>query len=50
MGGFLGDLVRGIGIQGSDSDLMSLGLSAIPGVGPYMGQREANAADRKNVV
>lgn len=45
MGGFLGDLVRGIGIQGSDSDLMSLGLSAIPGVGPYMGQREANAAN-----
>ena len=45
MGGFLGDLVRGIGIQGSDSDLMSLGLSAIPGVGPYKGQREANAAN-----
>lgn len=50
MGGFFGDIVRTItGSSQSDQDLLNMGLSAIPGVGQYMGNREANQANAENI-
>jgi len=43
MGGFWGDAARNLGINASDSELGNIALSAIPGVGSYMGARETNA-------
>lgn len=50
MGGFFGDLARSIGIKGDDNQLSNLALSAIPGVGPFLGQQEANAANAKQAA
>jgi len=46
MGGFFGDIVRGItGSDLNDQQMINVGLSMIPGVGGYLGGREANAAN-----
>lgn len=50
MGGVLGNVVRWATGQSDDDDsgdsgLMGIGLSMIPGVGGYMGQKEANKAN-----
>lgn len=50
MGGFFGDLARSIGIKGDDNQLSNLALSAIPGVGQFLGQQEANAANAKQAA
>lgn len=45
MGGLFGDVARSIGIGGDDESLTNLGLSAIPGVGAYLGAQQANQAN-----
>lgn len=46
MGGFIGDVLRGAtGQDVSDADLTNIGLSMIPGVGSYLGAKEANQAN-----
>lgn len=50
MGGFLGDIARSIGINSDDKQLTNLALSAIPGVGAFLGQQEANAANAKQAA
>lgn len=46
MGGIIGDFVRGVtGLDASDKDLSGLGMAMIPGVGQYMGAKEANVAN-----
>lgn len=46
MGGVLGDIIRGVtGRDDDDKDLTNLGLSMIPGLGSYIGSKEANQAN-----